>query len=83
MKTFIILISILFSLQVLAAACKCNCDPADRSMCASYYDLDRPCSSICPGATPGMTPMITACPVQKRVNPMSQAIVWISNCPDR
>lgn len=82
MKTIIILISILFSLS-LHAACKCNCDPTDRDICASYYDLDHPCRGLCPGATPGVAPMITACPIQKYVNPFSQAIVWISICPER
>ena len=78
MKTVIILISVLFSVQ-LQAACKCNCDPIDRGICASNYDIDHPCGAICPGATPGSLPMITACPVQRVVNQFSQYI-WISNC---
>ena len=81
MKTVIILISILFSLQ-LQAACKCNCDPIDGSICASNYDIDHPCGSVCPGAAPGMAPMITACPIRKIVNPFTQAYVWMSDCSE-
>ena len=79
MKKVIILISVLLSFH-LHAACKCNCDPADRSICASNYDLDHPCVAICPGSTPGGPVMITACPVSKVVNPVTQSYIWISNC---
>lgn len=83
MKKIILLINVLFSFQLQAAACKCNCDPTDRSICASYYDIEYPCRSVCPGATPGVTPMVTACPVRKVVvNPFSQAYVWVTECPE-
>jgi hypothetical protein len=79
MKTVILLSIFLFSYQ-LQAACKCNCDRTDRSICASSYDLDHPCGGICPSQTPGITPMITACPLTQFSNPITGIKIWRTIC---
>ena len=80
MKTIALIIMVLFSYQ-LQAACKCNCNRADRSMCASGYDLDHPCGSICssPGGSVTST-MITACPLVKATNPVTGRDYLITDC---
>lgn len=79
MKTLIILMICFFSFE-LQAACKCNCNPADFSICASNYDLDQPCPVICSSAAPGLAPMITACPIVKVTNPNTGVTTSVNMC---
>lgn len=79
MKTIIILILSLFAVQ-LQAACKCNCDPTDRRLCASQIDLDHPCPGVCASPTPGLAPMLTACPVTKTIDPITGVTIWVNMC---
>lgn len=59
MKKFMLLIILFIPFQ-LHAACKCNCNLGDLTICASSYDLDNPCPAQCPAAAPGLAPMYTA-----------------------
>lgn len=78
MKTLIALIIFLCSLPAYTA-CKCTCEPTDFRLCASLYDIDHPCGSLCSSsATPG-TIMITACPVTQVINQLGIK-VWVSGC---
>ena len=80
MKTVAILIFFLFSFQS-QAACRCNCALDDRSLCASSYDIDHPCNSICPGQTPAIGPIgKTACPVTLVYNRDKGIYQWIALC---
>ncbi len=79
MKTITIVILSLCAFQ-LQAACKCNCDPTDRQLCASQIDLDHACPGVCPSATPGLTPMFTACPVTKTTDPTTGVVKWVNMC---
>lgn len=81
MKILLMLVLVLSPLS-MQAACKCNCNPADASICASSYDIDHPCGSICPAQTPGIAAMITACPVSEVTNPLTGVNEWIRNCPE-
>lgn len=80
MKTIAILAILLFSYQspVLAeAACKCNCDNTDITICASSYDNDHPCNGACPTA-----PARTACPSVKLYNQFKGVYEWYTFCTD-
>jgi hypothetical protein len=79
MKTVIILMIYLFTFQ-LEAACKCNCDPTDRQLCASQNDLDHPCPALCSPGTPGIGPMLTACPESKYTDQITGVTKWVSMC---
>jgi hypothetical protein len=79
MKIFLVLLSLLFSCQTFAA-CKCSCDPTDRSLCASNYDLDNPCGGACPAQSSVLGPIWTACPPVILFNPISGTKVWVSKC---
>ncbi len=80
MKTVLGVALLLFYLTA-HAACKCNCLPFDRSICASNYDLEHPCVSICPGQTAaGFAPMITACTISKAIDSLTGKVLWISSC---
>ena len=46
------------------------------------YDLDRPCGSLCPNQAAGLSPMITACPLVKMVNPVTGLSWWKVDCPE-
>jgi hypothetical protein len=81
MRKAILLIIFIFSIH-LHAACKCSCDPTDFRACASSYDLDNPCGGMCPSQSPGITPMITACPLSLIPNRISGIKVPISICPN-
>ncbi|CAM2761671.1 hypothetical protein [Legionella worsleiensis] len=71
MKLLILLVVCFIPFQ-LQAACKCNCNPASQTLCASSYDIDNPCPGMCPAATPGNAPLHTACPPVMVYNPVSQ-----------
>lgn len=81
MKTIILLITCFLSFQ-LQAACKCNCDPADFSICASQNDLDRPCPVLCSASSPGLAPMITACPIVKITMQNTGVTRWVNMCTE-
>ncbi len=80
MKKVMLFIIVVFSLQLHATACKCNCKLADLKICAGLYDIDHPCGSICPSQAPGIETMITACPLTQQLNPVTGATVWVSLC---
>ncbi|WP_045094548.1 hypothetical protein [Legionella fallonii] len=81
MKAVMILIVFLFSFQLNAqTACKCNCDPTDRRLCASLNDLEHPCQGLCGAPAPGLGPMLTACPVTKVTDRATGVTTWVSLC---
>lgn len=79
MKIIFAFIALLCSFS-LHSACKCNCSLPDRTICASDYDLDKPCRGICPGQVPGLGPMITACPVIQVPHPYTGIMQWVTVC---
>ncbi len=80
MKILLTLIALLCSFSLSASSCKCNCKLIDNTICASDYDLDKPCRGICSGQMPGAGPMITACPVIEVAHPLTGVKQWISVC---
>lgn len=66
-----------FSVQ---AACKCNCALGDMTICASDYDLDKPCRGLCAGQAPGTGPMLTACPMIQVPHPWTGIKRWVAVC---
>lgn len=83
MKT-VILSLICFLSFSLHAACKCNCDPADFTICANQNDLDRPCPNLCGASTgaSGLAPMITACPIGKITMPNTGVTRTVNMCTE-
>ncbi len=79
MKILGILLILLFPCP-LQALCKCNCDLADRSLCEPNYDIDNPCTGICPNPTPTIPIGRTACPTQQVYIPEKGIYQWISIC---
>lgn len=79
MKTILLLVMFLAAAP-LQAACKCNCNPADRSICASSTDLDKPCGGLCPSQAPDVAPSLTACPMIELVNPVTGVKTWGADC---
>jgi hypothetical protein len=75
MKIILSVVLILFSFQSYAAACKCNCGPVSRAMCASSYDLDHPCNGMCTSQAGR-----TACPVVEVFNQSKNRKEWITMC---
>lgn len=82
MKIFLALLLAFSSLSVSALSCKCNCNPADRTLCASDYDLDRPCKAVCASGTPALGIMVTACPVVLVPHPFTGVKQWVVACPN-
>ncbi|MGQ3892835.1 hypothetical protein [Legionella sp. CNM-4043-24] len=83
MKTIIFVFSILFSCQLQAVVCKCECDPKNLSFCASSYDLDNPCNGVCPSQGNMTTPPArTACPMVQVFDQLRGKNVWYSTCND-
>ena len=76
MKTIALVISLLFTIPVFAA-CKCNCDPTDFSLCASSYDLEHPCKGMCDAPA---APARTACPTVKIYNQFKDRYEWLTLC---
>jgi hypothetical protein len=81
MKTVVALVLIICS-NPLQAACKCNCNLTDVSICASNYDLDNPCTGVCPTQSTVTIPMRTACPLTQVFNPITGAKEWRAICED-
>ncbi len=82
MKTFLLLIIIVFPFQTYASACRCTCDPTDYRLCASDYDLDNPCNGVCPSQGSLIAPIRTACPETQVVNPMTGLTEWRTLCEE-
>ncbi|MBA2710385.1 MAG: hypothetical protein H0U57_07335 [Tatlockia sp.] len=83
MKLVALLFVFLFSAELQAAsACKCNCDPFDRSLCAPWYDIERPCPSLCRG-NPSLPVGRTACPTVKVLNIDKGIYEWRTLCNDQ
>ena len=76
MKTIAIAVFFLIAYQA-QAACRCNCDGMDRTICASAYDLDQPCNGACQMQTGR-----TACPTTKVYNEFKRAYEWHALCDD-
>lgn len=72
---------LVFSSQ-LQAACLCNCDPTSTKLCASSYDLDHPCTGLCPASMPNTPLSKTACPVTKVYNADTGLYEWIVLCTE-
>ena len=79
-KTLLALMLSFFLTAILQAACICTCDPADRKLCASAYDIDNPCGNVCDNSVSGFTPARTACPQMEVVHPMTGLKVWQTVC---
>lgn len=82
MKTTFALILLLSSYQLHALACRCSCDPMDRGICASSYDLEHPCTGACPNQVPGTLITRTACPLAPVYNPVTGLKEWRTMCFD-
>lgn len=81
MKLVALLFVFLFSAGIQAqSACKCNCDPSDRRLCAPLYDLDYPCGSLCRTAPNSLPIGRTACPVMKFYNEEKGVEEWRTLC---
>jgi hypothetical protein len=84
MKILFTLLTLIFCSFPLYSACKCNCNPTDRSICAGGYDLDRPCRGICAVQSAAPTtvigPMITACPSVQVPHPLTGVKQWVTIC---
>lgn len=81
MKTIAVMIFFLFSYQLHAVACICSCKVGDHSLCASSYELDRPCVGICPTTAPSSRPIVrTACPTVQIYNEDKSAYEVKSIC---
>ena len=87
MKIFALIIAFLFSSEIYAIACKCNCEAPDRTICAPLYDIDYPCGVSCNSAAPpaggiGIPMGRTACPTIKVYNQDKGIMEWRTFCWD-
>ncbi|MBA3536357.1 MAG: hypothetical protein H0T84_07095 [Tatlockia sp.] len=84
MKIVVSFFILLFSLQIQAqSACKCNCDPVDRRLCAPLYDIHHPCGTLCRNLGPHSPPIgRTACPTVKFYNEEKGVEEWRTFCYD-
>lgn len=81
MKIVALLFIFLLSPQMQAAsACKCNCDPVDKSLCAPGYDIEHPCGTRCQSLSPTMPIGRTACPTVKVLNADKGVYEWLTLC---
>ena len=64
------------------SACKCNCLPEERKLCASGYDIEHPCGTVCAKA-PVAPPMGNlACPTSRYYNQQKGIYQWVVICFD-
>ncbi|KTD74948.1 hypothetical protein [Legionella waltersii] len=80
MKTIIVAIMCFLSFQLHAAACKCNTNPADITLCASQNDTEHPCHAVTPSPSLGVAPIFNACPVTKINDPVTGLPRWVTMC---
>lgn len=81
LATFMIMF---FCLQVHAeSACKCNCELADRNLCASGYDIEHPCNTICQKAPTAPPIGNLACQTTPIYNEQKGIYQWEVICFDQ
>lgn len=79
MKALCLLLALFLSFQT-QAACRCNCNTTDLSLCASSYDLDKPCPGRCASHGPGFAPVRAACPPIQVYSEILGRNIWTNGC---